>query len=102
MRQLMPAATRLAQDLDHPVHGFFYLALGVEQQYPLLTADRRFQTKVRKHPYLGDRAVDGVLRPFLRPGSSRLAFACHDCSGPLVAGDVRNAENREASPDRHS
>lgn len=55
MRQLMPAATRLAQDLDHPVYDCFYLALAVQQQYPLLTADRRFQAKVRDHPYLGDR-----------------------------------------------
>jgi predicted nucleic acid-binding protein len=57
MRQLMPAATRLAQDLDHPVYDCFYLALAVQQQYPLLTADRRFQAKVRDHPYLGDRVV---------------------------------------------
>jgi predicted nucleic acid-binding protein len=57
MRQLMPAATRLAQDLDHPVYDCFYLALAVQQQYPLLTADRRFEAKVRDHPYLGDRIL---------------------------------------------
>ncbi len=57
MRQLMPAATRLAQDLDHPVYDCFYLALAVQQQYPLLTADRRFQAKVRDHPYLSDRVL---------------------------------------------
>lgn len=57
MRQLMPAATRLAQDLDHSVYDCFYLALAVQQQYPLLTADRRFQAKVRDHPYLSDRVL---------------------------------------------
>ena len=57
MRQLMPAATRLAHDLDHPVYDCFYLALAVQQQYPLLTADRRFQAKVRDHPYLGDHVL---------------------------------------------
>lgn len=54
MRLLMPAAARWAQDLDHPVYDCFYLALALQEQYPLVTADKRFYEKVRSHPYLAD------------------------------------------------
>ena len=54
MRQLA-AATRLPIDLDHPVYDCFYLALAVQEQYPVVTADTRFHEKVRGHPYLSDR-----------------------------------------------
>ena len=57
MQQLAPAAGRLAADLDHPVYDCFYLALGVQTQYPVVTADTRFLGKVRDHPYLSDRIV---------------------------------------------
>ena len=57
MMQLTAAAARLAADLDHPVHDCFYLALGVQTQYPVVTADARFHDKVRDHPYLSDRIV---------------------------------------------
>jgi predicted nucleic acid-binding protein len=57
MRRLMPAAARLAHDLDHPVYDCFYLALAVQEQYPVVTADRRFHDKVRSHPYLADRIL---------------------------------------------
>ena len=55
MPQLAAAASRLAVDLDHPVYDCFYLALSVQTQYPVVTADRRFHDKVRAHPYLSDR-----------------------------------------------
>ncbi len=55
MLQLTAAATRLAADLDHPVYDCFYLALAVQTQYPVVTADTRFHNKVRAHPYLSDR-----------------------------------------------
>ena len=55
MPQLAAAASRLAVDLDHPVYDCFYLALAVQTQYPVVTADRRFHDKVRAHPYLSDR-----------------------------------------------
>lgn len=55
MPQLAAAASRLAVDLDHPVCDCFYLALAVQTQYPVVTADRRFHDKVRAHPYLSDR-----------------------------------------------
>ncbi len=55
MRQLAAAASRLAIDLDHPVYDCFYLALAVQEQYPVITADGRFHDKVRGHPYLSDR-----------------------------------------------
>lgn len=57
MRQLAAAAARLAVDLDHPVYDCFYLALAVQEQYPVITADRRFHHKVREHPYLSDRIM---------------------------------------------
>lgn len=55
MPQLAAAASRLAVDLDHPIYDCFYLALAVQTQYPVVTADRRFHDKVRAHPYLSDR-----------------------------------------------
>lgn len=55
MVQLTAAAARLATDLDHPVYDCFYLALALQTQYPLVTADARFRAKVRGHPYLSDR-----------------------------------------------
>jgi predicted nucleic acid-binding protein len=57
MRQLAASAARLAIDLGHPAYDCFYLALAVQEQYPVITADRRFHDVVRKHPYLSDRIV---------------------------------------------
>ena len=57
MRGLAPSAARLAIDLDHPAYDCFYLALALQEQYPVVTADRRFFDVVRKHPYLSDRVV---------------------------------------------
>ena len=60
MPRLTAAAARLAADLDHPVYDCFYLALAVQTQYPVVTADARFHDKVRSHPYLSDRIVHVV------------------------------------------
>ncbi|MBV8106169.1 MAG: type II toxin-antitoxin system VapC family toxin [Hyphomicrobiales bacterium] len=57
MRQLAASAARLAADLDHPAYDCFYLALALQEQYPVVTADRRFYDVVRKHPYLSDRIM---------------------------------------------
>ena len=57
MRKLAAAASRLAVDLGHPVYDCFYLALAIQEQYPVVTADTRFHDKVREHPYLADRIV---------------------------------------------
>lgn len=57
MKQLMPAAARLAADLDHPVYDCMYLALAIQEQRPVVTADRRFCNVVRKHPYLSEQLV---------------------------------------------
>jgi predicted nucleic acid-binding protein len=54
MKRLAPAASRLARDLDHPVYDWFYLALALEEQRPVITADKRFHRAVRDHPYLSD------------------------------------------------
>jgi predicted nucleic acid-binding protein len=57
MKQLMPAAARLAGDLDHPVYDCVYLALALQEQRPVVTADRRFQNAVRDHPYLSSQVI---------------------------------------------
>jgi predicted nucleic acid-binding protein len=57
MRQLAASASRLAVDLSHPVYDCFYLALGVQEHYPVVTADRRFHDVVRGHPYLAGQIV---------------------------------------------
>lgn len=57
MRQLAASAARLAADLDHPAYDCFYLALAVQEQHPVVTADQRFHDVVRRHPYLADRVV---------------------------------------------
>jgi predicted nucleic acid-binding protein len=57
MRHLAAAAGRLAIDLDHPVYDCFYLALAIQEQYPVITADAQFHDKVRGHPYLSDRIL---------------------------------------------
>lgn len=57
MQQLAAAATRLAVDLDHPAYDCFYLALAIQEQYPVMTADTRFYDKVRAHPYFFNRIV---------------------------------------------
>ena len=51
------SASRLAIDLDHPVYDCFYLALAVQEQYPVVTADRRFYDAVSAHPYLSSQIV---------------------------------------------
>ena len=57
MKQLMPAAARLAADLDHPVYDCMYLALAIQEQRPVVTADRRFCNAVREHPYLSEQMI---------------------------------------------
>ena len=55
MRQLAASSARLAVDLDHPAYDCFYLALAIQEQYPVVTADAHFHGKVSGHPYLADR-----------------------------------------------
>lgn len=57
MRHLAASASRLAADLDHPVYDCVYLALAIQEQHPIVTADQRFHDVVRAHPYLRDRIV---------------------------------------------
>jgi predicted nucleic acid-binding protein len=56
-RSLIGAAGRLALDLDHPVYDCIYLALALQEGYPVVTADRRFHEAVKRHPYLADRVL---------------------------------------------
>ena len=56
MRRLAASALRLAVDLGHPACDCYYLALAMQDQYPV-TSDTRFYDRVREHPYLSDRIV---------------------------------------------
>ncbi len=59
------AALTIAHDLAHPIHDCCYLALALEEDAVVVTADRRFQSAVVKHPSLAARVVllrDIVLR----------------------------------------
>ncbi|MCP5433230.1 MAG: type II toxin-antitoxin system VapC family toxin [Alphaproteobacteria bacterium] len=57
MRQLAAPAGRLAVDLGHPVYDCVYLALALQEQCPVVTADPRLYDVVRAHPYLSDRIL---------------------------------------------
>jgi predicted nucleic acid-binding protein len=57
MKQLMAAAARLASDLDHPVYDCMYLALALQEQRPVITADSRFHSVVEGHPYLSGQVI---------------------------------------------
>lgn len=57
MRRLAASALRLAVDLGHPAYDCYYLALAMQEQYPVITADTRFFDRVHEHPYLSDRIV---------------------------------------------
>src|SRR5260370_537792 len=57
MGQVGTCGGRLGTDLDHPVYDCFYLALAVQEQLPVVTADQQFYHVVHKHPYLSDRIV---------------------------------------------
>lgn len=54
-RERAASSARLAVDLDHPVYDCFYLALAMQEQHRVVTADARFHGKVSGHPYLADR-----------------------------------------------
>ena len=54
MLELAAAASRLDADLSHPAYDCFYLALAMQKQYPVVTADKRFHDQVRGQPYLSD------------------------------------------------
>ena len=55
--RLAASAVRLAIDLGHPACDCYYLALAMQEQYPVVTTDRRFYDRVREHPCLSDRIV---------------------------------------------
>lgn len=57
MRQLLPSAAHLAADLDHPVYDCVYLALALQEQCRVITADTRFHDVVRERAYLAEKIV---------------------------------------------
>lgn len=57
-RALLEKATRLAMDLDHPASDCLYLALAVDQNCPLVTADERLLQRLSQaHQPLRGKAV---------------------------------------------
>jgi len=46
--EILERAFALAQELAHPVYDCLYLALALERRCPLVTADERFVTAVRR------------------------------------------------------
>ena len=57
MRRLAASALRLAVNLGHSACDCYYLALAMQEPYPVVTADTRFYERVREHLYLSDRIV---------------------------------------------
>jgi predicted nucleic acid-binding protein len=57
LHDLLPSAIRLASDLAHPVYDCCYLALGLRNGAPVVTADERFIAAARKHRHLSDSIV---------------------------------------------
>jgi len=51
------AAFSIACDLIHPIYDCCYLALAIEENSIMVTADRRFRSAVAKHPSLADRVL---------------------------------------------
>ena len=51
------AALAIARDLLHPIYDCCYLALAMEENSVVVTADRRFRAAVAKHPLLADRVL---------------------------------------------
>jgi predicted nucleic acid-binding protein len=54
-RELLGAALRLSPDLKHQVCGCVYLALAIERDIPLVTADRKLSGAVRSRRKLASQ-----------------------------------------------
>lgn len=50
---LLNTALRISLDLKHPIYDCVYLALALQREVPLITADRKLVTAVRKKKSLG-------------------------------------------------
>lgn len=62
-RALLAPSLRLALRLGHPAYDCLYLALAIQRRCPLVTADRRFAARVRRHPELASRVIDLAALP---------------------------------------
>jgi predicted nucleic acid-binding protein len=58
MRSLMPLATDIAMELNHPAYDCIYLALALEHGVPFVTVDERLLQRLRRSRYAGQ-----VIRP---------------------------------------
>jgi predicted nucleic acid-binding protein len=52
---LLPAAMRIALELEHPIYDCFYLSAAMHNDTHVVTADRRFFEKIAAHPMLAER-----------------------------------------------
>lgn len=51
------SALAIARDLVHPIYDCCYLALAIEENLVVVTADRRFRAAVAEHPSFADRVL---------------------------------------------
>ena len=56
-RILLEPAIEISFDLRHPVYDCVYLALALQRQVPLVTADERLVAAVRKLPRLAAHVI---------------------------------------------
>jgi len=59
-------ALSIASDLSHPIYDCCYLALAIEENTVVVTADRRFRAAVAAHPSLAERVL--LLRDIVLSG----------------------------------
>lgn len=59
------AALAIAHDLAHPIYDCCYLSLALEENAVVVTADRRFRSRVAAHPVLAERVL--LLRDIVLP-----------------------------------
>ena len=57
MSQLAATVTELAADLDHPVYDCFYLAVSLQERYPVVTADTRLRRRVQGRSHLARQLI---------------------------------------------
>ena len=59
------AALAIANELAHPIYDCCYLSLALEEDAIVVTADRRFRSRVASRPSLADRVL--LLRDIVLP-----------------------------------
>lgn len=74
------------------VYDCFYLALAIQGQYPVITADRRLHDKVYNHPYLSDLIMHAAQMT-----GANFTKSPRGTHSPDVKADTRRPLNWNAS-----